>query len=366
MEPGAQQPPSAAKGRGSALRPANRFEATHLIDDWEHFEGVGEEVRPGALGAETTYLADDTQSIVSENHSPDIPFRYSLNPYRGCLHGCSYCYARPTHEYLGYNAGLDFETKIFFKPQAARLFREFLCRDRWQPELIMLSGVTDCYQPIERKLQLTRACLEVAVEARQPMSIITKNALVLRDLPLLVELARYQAVSVAISVTTLDPELAATMEPRTSVPAARLRAIRELSAAGIPTQVMVAPVIPGLNDHELASVLSAAYDAGARRAGYVLLRLPLTVAPVFLEWLERTQPLRAERVRERIRATREGELNQAQFGARMRGTGVLAAQIQQSFQIFAKKIGFEKPAAPLDSSHFRPPRSPDGQLRLFD
>ena len=287
------QPKPNPKGRGSHLHLPNRFEAVRTEPDFEQCEH-DEELLAELDHCETEYFADQSQTVVSENNSPDISFRYSLNPYRGCSHGCSYCYARPTHEYLGFNAGLDFETRIMVKHDAAALLRAFLARPKWVPETIVMSGVTDCYQPAERRFGITRQCLEVALEARQAIGIITKNALVLRDLDLLREMASMDLVHVSISVTTLDAELARTMEPRTSTPAARLRAIRELSQAGIPVRVMAAPIIPSLNDREIPAILEAAAKAGAKAASYTLLRLPLTVKPVFLEWLERTQPLARE------------------------------------------------------------------------
>jgi DNA repair photolyase len=356
--------PPSPKSRGSAIRPPNRFGETHaeadlehVLDDEEYLESLGD------VG--TTYLPDDSRSIISENDSPDLPFRYSLNPYRGCQHGCAYCYARPTHEYLGLNAGIDFESKIFVKFGAAGLFRDWLARDRYEPDTVMLSGVTDCYQPGERQFRITRACLDVALEARQPISIVTKNALVTRDLDLLRPMAERNLVSVAISITTLDTELARTMEPRTSTPAARLRALQELSAAGVPARVMAAPIIPGLNDSELPAILQAARESGAQSAGYILLRLPLTVLPVFQEWLERTQPTKRERIEGLIRRTRDGRLNDSQFGTRFRGTGALAEQIRRTFQVFTRKLGFDQPGASLDTSQFRPPVPTSGQMRLF-
>lgn len=349
-------------GRGSAHNPPNRFTQ------------ISHEVDPEALDADdlarlrqtpTRYLLDDSASIVSENNSPDIPFRYSLNPYRGCLHGCAYCYARPTHEYLGLGAGIDFETVIFVKEKAPDLLRDFLSRPAWRPESITLSGVTDCYQPCEREYTITRGCLEVALEARQPISIVTKNALVLRDLDLLVPMAREKVIHVSISLNSLDVKLARSMEPRASAPGARLRAIRELAAAGIPVRALVAPVIPGLNDHEIPAVLEAAKEAGARSASYILLRLAHTVAPVFLDWLAREQPDRAERIESRIRATRDGKLSESSFGKRMRGTGEVAEQIRQVFRLFARKYGLDGDLPAYDCSKFRTPRSRSGQLWLF-
>lgn len=357
----AQRP--TARGRGAQLKPPNRFESTRCEDDFEQLAPDDESLADRAVS--TQYLPDHTQSIVSENDSPDIPFRYSLNPYRGCSHGCAYCYARPTHEYLGFNAGLDFESKVMVKERAPELFRDWLNRQEWRGELIVLSGVTDCYQLAERRFRLTRGCLQVAAEARQPVAIVTKNLLVTRDLDVLREMAAHRVVSVALSITTLDAELAHAMEPRTSPPASRLKAIEQLSAAGIPTSVMVAPVIPGLTDSEIPAILQAAADAGATYAGYILLRLPLAVRPIFLDWLARTQPQHKERVESRIRATRDGRLSDAQFGSRMRGRGALAEQIKQTFSVFAGKFGLDRKPAPLDSAGFRPPRPSSGQMRLF-
>ena len=276
--------PEAPKGRGSNLNPPNRFGGPYHVQDLEQVEN-DEEYLAGLGKPATEYIPDKTRSVVSKNDSPDVGFRYSVNPYRGCSHGCAYCYARPTHEYLGLNAGLDFETKILVKHDAPQLLREFLSRDDWVPESIALSGVTDPYQPAERQFGITRGCIEVAAEARQPISIITKNALVVRDLDLLSEMARRNLVHVNMSVTTLSGELARSMEPRTSAPEARLRAIRELTQADVPVRVLVAPIIPGLNDSEIPMILKAAKEAGAMDAGHILLRLPWTVRPVFLEWL---------------------------------------------------------------------------------
>jgi DNA repair photolyase len=352
------------KGRAAQSSPPNRFVKVHAepdFDQLERDEGFLDEL--GTLNTE--FLPDTSKTIISENDSPDVPFRYSLNPYRGCEHGCAYCYARPTHEYFGLNAGLDFESKIFVKERAPELFRAFLARDRWQSELIAMSGVTDCYQPAERRFRLTRACLEVALEARQPIGIITKNALVLRDLDVLREMARLNLVHVHLSVTSLDEELVRTMEPRTSRPAARLRAIAALRAANVPASAMVAPIIPGLNDSEVPALLAAAAEAGAIKAGYTLVRLPLAVAPIFTDWLARAQPTRAARVESLVRATRGGKLNSSQFGERMRGSGLIAEQIDQTFRLFARKHNLDRPMPELDYSQFRPPVPESGQLRLF-
>lgn len=349
---------------GSHLNPPNRFEKLHREADFEHLEWDQEHLRE-VQARPIEYVVDRSQTIVSENQSPDIPFRYSVNPYRGCIHACAYCYARPTHEYLGFNAGLDFETKIVIKPDAAELLRQFLGRKNWVSESIAFSGVTDCYQPAEREHRLTRQCLEVVSECKQAVSIITKNALIVRDLDLLAPMAKQRLVRTFVSVTTLDPKLARDMEPRTSIPEARLRAISMLASAGVPVGVMVAPIIPGLNDAEIPAILSAARQAGATAAGYVMLRLPLTVEPVFREWLERTQPNKVERVLERLREMRGGKLNQADFGARMVGSGVLADQIKQMFMVFRDKLGMGEKLPAVDTSLFTPPLPKTGQLRLF-
>jgi DNA repair photolyase len=351
-------------GRGSHINPPNRFGGLHYEADLEQVEH-DEEYLASLENPRTEYLPDHSRSIVSENDSPDIKFRYSINPYRGCSHGCAYCYARPYHEYLGLNAGLDFETKIFVKEDAPELFREFLGRDQWVPEAVALSGVTDCYQPVERRYRVTRGCLEVAVEARQPMTLITKNALVTRDLDLLQNLAAEKLVHVTISITTLDPALARSLEPRTSIPTARLRAIKELSTAGVPVRVLIAPIIPGLTDSEIPALLEAAKEAGAWHAGYTMLRLPLTVAPVFREWLERERPDHLERVEGRVRSVRGGKMNVSEFGTRMRGTGEMADQTSRMFHLFRKRFGLENELPPYDCTRFRAPLPTRGQLRLF-
>lgn len=357
-----------ARGRGSQVRPPNRFGGPTREDDFEHLEGDPEalaEHLEGLRGLPTEYIPDRSRSVVSENDSPDIPFRYSLNPYRGCQHGCSYCYARPTHEYLGFDAGLDFESKLLVKEDAPALLRAFLGRPGWVPEPIVLSGVTDPYQPGERRFRLTRGCLEVAAECRQPVSIITKNALVLRDLDLLAGMAGAGLVHVNLSVTTLDAGLGRSMEPRTSTSAARLRAVRALSEAGVPVRVLIAPVIPGLNDAEIPAILAAAKGAGARHAGYQLLRLPQNVAPVFLEWLDRERPGLRARVEGRIRGMRGGRLNVAEFGRRMGGEGEVARRIGDLFRLFAQKHGLDGGLPPHECSRFRRPGPEPGQMWLF-
>lgn len=352
-------------GRGSPLNPPNRFERIHIEDDFEHLEHDEEATSERGKQIPTEYFVDDSETIVSENNSPDISFRYSVNPYRGCVHGCSYCYARPSHEFLGMNAGIDFESKIVVKQRAAELLRAFLSRKKWRPEMIMFSGVTDCYQPAERKLRLTRQCLEVAAEANQPIGIITKNALITRDLDILGPMASNGLVGVAISLTTLDPKLAREMEPRTSTPAARLRAIEKLSAAGVPTKVLTAPIIPGLNEIEIPQLLAAAKQAGAMSAGFTLLRLPLTVEPVFFEWVQRVMPEKFDRIISRIRSTRTGNTSDATFGKRMRGEGPIAQQIKNMFDLFARQNGLDKKLPKLNCDLFQAPTEPSGQRRLF-
>ncbi len=352
------------KGRGAAVDPPNRFEKTHHQADWEHLEG-SDDFQPFERPAPTQFLPDHSQTIIARNNSPDIPFTYSINPYRGCEHGCSYCYARPGHETLGMNAGLDFESKIVVKFDAPRLLRKELNHPRWTGEAISMSGVTDCYQPAERKFQLTRGLLKVMNEANQPVGIVTKNALVARDLDLLAPLAARNLAHVFISITTLDAELARRLEPRTAAPAARLRAMRALTEAGVPVGVMVAPIIPGLNDHHVPQILQAAAEAGARSAGYVLLRLPLAVEPIFLAWLDAHFPLAKPKVESLLRATRSGELYQADFGRRMRGEGPYAESLKATFKLFVAKFGLDGSFPDLDSSQFRPPALPGGQKRLF-
>ncbi len=352
------------KGRGAAIQTPNPYLSVQLEADLEQLteddEYFDQQNRPP-----TEYLPDESQSIVVENDSPDIGFRYSVNPYRGCAHGCSYCYARPYHEYLGLSAGLDFETKIMVKYRAAELLREFLAKPKWRPEPIAFSGVTDCYQPAERQFAITRACVAVAAECRQPIGILTKNALVVRDLDLLKELAAYRAVCVGISITTLDAKLARIMEPRTSSPDARLRTIRALSAAGIPTRLMLAPVIPGLNDSEIPALLAAARDAGAEGAGYVLLKLSTTVKDVFLDWLQRSYPDRFSKVEAMVRSTRDGKLNDTKFGRRQRGTGNVADLIADTFALWHRKLGYPADSLPLNTAAFIPPPPTSGQLPLF-
>jgi DNA repair photolyase len=353
-----------ARGRGSQLNPPNRFGGpVHVLDlaEVEH----DEDYLASLVNRPTEYIPDRSRTIVAENDSPDVGFRFSMNPYRGCSHGCSYCYARQTHEYLSLNAGLDFETKILVKEDAPELFRAFLSREKWVPEPIIMSGVTDCYQPAERTYRLTRRLLEVAADFRQPVGIITKNVLILRDLDILGGMAGEGLVHVNMSITTLDAELVRSMEPRTSTPSARLRAVKALAEAGVPVRVLVAPIIPGLNDSEIPAILAAARESGARAAAYTMLRLPLTVAPVFLEWLVREQPGRAEKVEGRVRAMRGGKLNEPGFGERMTGSGEMARQIAALFKVVARRHGLDGELPPYDRTRFRRPSPKSGQLWLF-
>ena len=314
----------------------------------------------------TEYLPDLSKSIIAKNDSPDVGFEVSLNPYRGCEHGCIYCYARPTHEYLGFSAGLDFETKIMVKHDAPELLRKALSSPRWKPRVLGLSGVTDAYQPMERQLGLTRRCLAVLAEYRQAVTIITKNRLVTRDLDLLEELAQHNAAGVFVSITSLDEELIGRLEPRTTRPRGRLSAIATLAAAGIPTGVMVAPVIPGLTEHEIPSILKAAAQAGARSAGYTIVRLPLGVAGLFEDWLGQHFPDRKDKVLDRIRAMRGGRLNDSRFGVRMSGEGNAAEMISQIFRGACRRAGLNLHPWPVTAAAFRRPIPHDGQLTLFE
>ncbi len=348
---------TAARGRGAGMNPPNRFESISLErdPDWDPEQGPAPKTR---------FFRDCSQSIITYNDSPDIPFRASLNPYRGCEHGCSYCYARPYHEFLGFSAGLDFESKIMVKENAPELLCKELSSPKWKPQELAMSGVTDCYQPIERKLQITRRCLAVLTEFRNPVSIITKNALVTRDLEYLRELAAYRAVHVNFSITTLDSELARKLEPRAASPRQRLEAMETLSKAGVPVGVLVAPAIPAINDHEIPSVLAAAKAAGAGWAYTEVLRLPLTVAPIFQEWLERHFPDRKDKVLGRIRAIRGGKLNDPRFGSRMRGEGIFADQISQIFHVACRKVDLPQDGPELSTAAFRRPEGPQLGLGL--
>ncbi|HWO00970.1 MAG TPA: PA0069 family radical SAM protein [Blastocatellia bacterium] len=345
------------RGRGTPENPPNRFERLAylpVVESADHQE----------RGVATQYLKDASRSLLTTNDSPDVGFDASINPYRGCEHGCIYCYARPYHEYLGFSAGLDFETKILVKEDAPELLRAELGSPKWQPKVVAISGVTDAYQPIERKLQLTRRCLEVLAEFRNPVIIVTKNQLVTRDIDLLKELASFNAAAVCVSVTTLDTELARVMEPRTSTPTNRLAAIQALSEAGVPVRVLAAPIIPGLTDHEIPSIIQAGAKAGASHAGYVVLRLPYGVAELFENWLEEHFPDRKKKVLNRIRAMRGGKLNDPNFRTRMKGEGVFAEQIRSMFTLACRRFGIESGSRELSIASFKRPPAP--QMSLFD
>ena len=347
--------PSSPRGRGAASNPPNRFEQISLERDvdWDPAEDPS---------PKTQFLRDSSQTIISYNDSPDISFNASINPYRGCEHGCSYCYARISHEFLGFSAGLDFETKIMVKEDAPDLLRRELSSRKWKPQVLAMSGVTDCYQPVERRLQLTRRCLAVLAEFRNPVSIVTKNYLVTRDIDLLQELAAHHAAIVYLSINSLDSELARKLEPRAASPSQRLAAVGALSKAGVPVGVLVAPVIPALNDHEIPSVLAAAKAAGAGWAGTEILRLPLTVAPVFQQWLDHNAPAKRDKILGRIRAIRGGKLNDPRFGNRMRGEGIFADQISRIFHVACRRAGLSVNGPELSSSSFRRPG--DSQLEF--
>jgi DNA repair photolyase len=348
-------------GRGTSEQPPNRFDRLHISIDPGSIDPDSDEAETADRTVATEYLRDTTRGIIAYNDSPDVPFNASFNPYRGCEHGCIYCYARPSHEYLGFSSGLDFETRILVKERAPELLGEELSSRSWQPQILALSGVTDPYQPVERALGLTRRCVEVLAHFRNPVGVITKNQLVTRDIDILSELAADQCVDVALSVTTLDEALRRVMEPRTSRADLRLDAIARLNDAGIPAGVMIAPVIPGLNDHEIPAILSRAGEAGARFAGYVMLRLPFAVKHLFENWLTQHFPDRKERVIGRIREVREGRLTDPRFGSRMRGEGALADLVSDLFATGRARAGIPAKGPALRTDRFRK----GGQLGLF-
>lgn len=348
-------------GRGANHNPTNRFTRLELEKDPDFYGGAfasewGQ--RPA-----TVFMHDTSRTIVSSNDSPDIGLEATVNPYRGCEHGCAYCYARPTHEYLGFSAGLDFELNVLVKKQAPQLLREHFMRPSYQPRPVSFSGVTDAYQPVERQLLLTRGCLQVCLDFRHPVGIVTKNFLVCRDLDLLAGLARWDCAHVLLSITTLDPDLARRMEPRAATPQRRLEAVRRLSEAGIPCSVMIAPVVPGLTDHELPSIIAAAAEHGARNVHYIPLRLPGAVAEIFTAWLEEHYPDRKERVLNRIRSLRGGKLNDPRFHSRFKGQGHVADGLAQLHRLGLRKAGLPRPSPELSTRHFRRP-GPE-QLSLF-
>lgn len=344
------------KGRGASWNPPNRFERLHCDrEGWTD---------PDDPPPETVLLRDSSRSILARNESPDVGLDVGINPYRGCSHGCAYCYARPTHEYLGFSAGLDFETKIMVKRDAPELLRRALASPKWTPEPIMMSGVTDPYQPVERRLRITRRCLEVLAEFRNPVAITTKSYLVTRDTDLLAEMARHDAAAVVLSVTTLDRRLQRSMEPRAATPERRLGAIRVLADAGIPVGVNVAPVVPGLTDHEVPAILEAAHDAGATFCNYILLRLPHGVKEVFETWLTQHVPQRRDKVLNRVREMRGGRLYDADYAVRGRGEGPWAEQLRTLFGVARDRLDLvHRPS--LSTAAFRRPVTVEGQMELF-
>ena len=348
----------ARSGRGARSNPETEFEPLHVDLDPDAL--TDDELRQ----IDTKYLKDPAQSILSSNESPDVPFRYSINPYRGCEHGCLYCYARPTHEYLGFSAGLDFETRILVKENAPNLLADRFQSDSWTPEPIWLSGNTDPYQPVERELELTRRLLKVFAHHRNPVGIITKNGLLTRDLDVLAEMAAWNGTRVTVSVTTLDNELAGAMEPRTARPPLRLRVIEECAEAGVPVGVNVAPIVPGLTDEEVPRILEAAAERGASSAGYTVLRLPGAVRELFADWLDRHAPNRKSRVLKRMQSLRGDNLNDTEFGVRMTGTGFWADSIDDLFTLACKKHGLNGTAERLNVDAYR--QRPGGQMGLFE
>jgi DNA repair photolyase len=349
-----QAPLQRPRGRGAAENTQQRFTEMQMTYD------AGE--TPTKVG--TKFYVDHSRTVITKNASPDVGIEAGLNPYRGCEHGCAYCYARPTHEYLGFSAGIDFESRIMVKPDAPQLLREVLMKPSYKPVVLSLSGVTDCYQPIEKKLRITRGCLEVLAEFRHPVTLITKNHLITRDIDVLTELAKHNAVSVCLSVTSLDAKLAHVLEPRASAPQQRLAAVRQLHEAGIPVSVNVAPLIPALNDHEIPAIIDAAYAAGACSAGYTVVRLPFSVKEVFAQWLEQYFPERKEKVLGRIRESQGRTLSHPEFGSRIHGVGVWAEHIAQVFRVSIIHSGMAERRRPeLTTAAFRrPPRG--GQMEL--
>ena len=353
--------PQQIRGRGARSNASGRFEAQarEAFDDgW-----TIEDAEPGQLL--TTITPEKAKVIISRNDSPDIGFSASINPYRGCEHGCVYCYARPAHAYMGLSPGLDFESKLFFKPDAARLLEAELSSPRYRPEVIHIGGNTDPYQPQERNLRVTRGVIEVLTRFRHPFTVITKSALILRDLDLLAPAAVAGLARVAVSITTLDRKLARSMEPRAATPEKRLDAVRRLSQAGVPVVVMFAPCIPGLNDHEMDAVLERAAAAGATGAGYVALRLPREIKDLFREWLDTDHPDRARRVMSLVRQMRGGKDYDAQWGKRMKGEGPIAELMAQRFRAAKRRYGLDAPLPPLDLTQFRIPPKAGDQMGLF-
>lgn len=351
---------SRRRGRAAGINPSGRYElhSHHVFDDgWNNLETL----EP----FKTEVQVERSRSIITRNTSPDLPFERSINPYRGCEHGCVYCFARPTHAHMGLSAGLDFESKLFAKPDAARLLKRELSKPNYQPKSIAIGTNTDPYQPIEKDMRIMRQILEVLAEAKHPVGIVTKSALILRDIDILSQMARDGLVRVSMSVTTIERKLARAMEPRASTPTKRLEAMRALSEAGVPTSVMLAPVIPGLNDFEIERILDSAHNAGAQQAGYVLLRLPQEVSPIFRDWLLRHYPDRYRHVMSLIRSMRGGKDYDAEFGKRMRGSGPYAWQISRRFDMTCKRLGLTKRVSSPRTDLFIKPEGENVQLSLL-
>ncbi len=348
------------RGRGAGMNPSGRFEThskTEFDDGWQSLEDLPP--------FKTETQVEKPRTALTRNASPDIPFDRSINPYRGCEHGCVYCFARPTHSYMGLSAGLDFEAKLFAKPDVPKLLERELAKPGYKPRTIAIGTNTDAYQPIERKWRIMRQILEVLEAANHPVSIVTKSALVMRDVDILARMAERGLAKVSVSVTTMDPALARALEPRASTPSKRLEAMRALSSEGVPVGCMVAPVIPGLNDHEMERILDGADAAGAREANYIILRLPLEVSPLFRDWLLRNYPGRYRHVMSLIRSMRGGKDYDAEFGKRMKGAGPYAWQIQRRFDLACKRLGLGKGRFPLRDDLFIPPAGGGVQLALF-
>ena len=349
-------------GRSTSLNPGNRFEALHIGPAPDDIAGYFEP--PDADRREPTiFFRDRSLSILSKNDSPDLGFAYSMNPYRGCEHGCVYCYARPSHEYLGFSSGLDFETKILVKYDAPDLLAQAFDKTSWQPQVVALSGNTDCYQPVERTLGITRKCLEVFLRYRNPVGIITKNALIQRDIDILSRLSELNLVFVSVSITTIRQELARSMEPRTASVRNRFETIHRLHEAGVPVGVNIAPIIPGLNDEEIPALLTEAARCGASRASHTMIRLPYAVKDLFIEWLQRTLPDRSGKIVARIRSIRGGGLSSSEYGKRMTGEGEIAEAISRLFRMTCTRLGLNTSRVALATTHFRRP-GPE-QLRFL-
>jgi len=350
------------KGRGANLNPKNRFEKLSIenftFDDWQDFD------EPADNNLLTEYYLDESKTVISKNNSEDVGFDYSFNPYRGCEHGCIYCYARPTHEYLGFSSGVDFETKIMVKPNAASLLEEEFKKKNYKPDIIIFSGNTDCYQPLEKRMKITREALKVCLKYGNPVGVITKNALIQRDIDVLKEMATQGIVAVTVSVTTLDKSLARKMEPRASAPELRLKTIEIMAKNNIPISVNAAPIIPGLNDKEIPNILKESSKRGAESAGYIMLRLPYSVKDLFVEWIEREFPERASKVINSIKSIRNGKLNSSEWRKRFRGEGELADTVRNLFQISCRKYGLNRRHFNLTTEHFKSDFTK--QLQLFE